>query len=155
MPNEAEVTLFPYHKALWVPFSRRNAHFPASFPFLSVLTRSTDIMETTDVVISGGGPVGTSLSLHLGKLNVKNVVLEREIVIPPWPRALSLLQDGVRAIQATGIYDQMFGNIAQGECRPTLFPLIEAHIAHRAGMGGVHQWHRTGSPTQTLHENGL
>lgn len=70
-------------------------------------------METTEIVISGGGPVGSILSVYLGQMNIDNVVLEREVEIPPYPRAFSLGEDGIRVFQGAGLYPSLFTEIGQ------------------------------------------
>ena len=67
--------------------------------------------ETTDVVICGCGPTGAALSGYLGKLSVKNVVLEREASITTDPRGIALDEDGIRIVQGLGLYDHFFKDI--------------------------------------------
>lgn len=72
-------------------------------------------MEETDVIISGCGPTGAMLSTLLGRYHVPNVVLEREPTITQDPRGIALDEDGIRHLQACGIYDKIFTDI--GECK--------------------------------------
>lgn len=72
-------------------------------------------MEETDVIISGCGPTGAMLSTLLGRYHVPNVVLEREASITRDPRGIALDEDGIRHLQACGIYDKIFTDI--GECQ--------------------------------------
>ena len=67
--------------------------------------------ETTDVLICGGGPTGALLSALLGQLRVSNVVLEREPEITTDPRGIALDEDGIRLLQAIGVYDQIYTEI--------------------------------------------
>lgn len=61
-------------------------------------------MEETQVLIVGGGPVGTLLSALLSKNHrLPNIVLERDTEIPPNPRAFSIGADGIRAMQDAGL----------------------------------------------------
>jgi 2-polyprenyl-6-methoxyphenol hydroxylase-like FAD-dependent oxidoreductase len=70
-------------------------------------------METTDVIIAGCGPTGAMLSALLGKTSVPNIVLERELEINTDPRGIALDEDGIRYLQACGIYDKIFSEIGQ------------------------------------------
>jgi 2-polyprenyl-6-methoxyphenol hydroxylase-like FAD-dependent oxidoreductase len=67
--------------------------------------------EQTEVVICGGGPTGALLSALLGDLQVPNIVLEREADITTDPRGIALDEDGIRALQAIGVYDRIFTEI--------------------------------------------
>ncbi|KAH7141795.1 hypothetical protein EDB81DRAFT_760644 [Dactylonectria macrodidyma] len=71
-------------------------------------------MEETDIVICGCGPTGAMLSTLLGRYGIANVVLEREPCITRDPRGIALDEDGIRHLQACGIYDKIFTDI--GEC---------------------------------------
>ena len=69
--------------------------------------------ETTGVIICGAGPTGSILSAILGHMNVANVVLEREGDITTDPRGIALDEDGIRLIQSIGMYERIYGRIAQ------------------------------------------
>ncbi|KAH0592480.1 hypothetical protein MHUMG1_09751 [Metarhizium humberi] len=73
--------------------------------------------ETTDVLICGCGPTGAMLSVLLGQHAVQNVVLERENEVNTDPRGIALDEDGIRCLQACGIYDKVFTSI--GQCMGT------------------------------------
>jgi 2-polyprenyl-6-methoxyphenol hydroxylase-like FAD-dependent oxidoreductase len=77
-----------------------------------------DPVETTDVIIVGCGPTGATLSTLLGQYGVKNIVLEREPEITTDPRGIALDEDGIRCLQACGIYDKIFTDI--GQCTGSL-----------------------------------
>ena len=70
--------------------------------------------ETTEVLICGGGPTGALLSALLGQLRVSNVVIEREPEITTDPRGIALDEDGIRMLQAIGVYDKIHTEI--GSC---------------------------------------
>ncbi|KAJ5593870.1 monooxygenase [Penicillium hispanicum] len=72
--------------------------------------------ETTDVLICGCGPTGAMLSGYLGKLGIKNVVLEKEAEITTDPRGIALDDDGIRLVQGLGLYEHIFTDI--GTCIP-------------------------------------
>ncbi|ETN41349.1 uncharacterized protein HMPREF1541_03284 [Cyphellophora europaea CBS 101466] len=67
--------------------------------------------EQTEVVICGGGPTGAMLSALLGLFRVPNIVLEREEGITTDPRGIALDEDGIRTLQAIGVYDKVFTEI--------------------------------------------
>ncbi|KAK7177862.1 putative monooxygenase [Paraphaeosphaeria sporulosa] len=70
-------------------------------------------METFDVIIAGCGPTGAMLSTLLGRYSVPNIVLERDPDINTDPRGIALDEDGIRYLQACGIYDKIFTEIGQ------------------------------------------
>jgi 2-polyprenyl-6-methoxyphenol hydroxylase-like FAD-dependent oxidoreductase len=70
--------------------------------------------ETTDVVICGCGPTGALLSAYLGRMGVRNIVLEKESGITTDPRGIALDEDGIRLIQGIGIYEHIYREI--GTC---------------------------------------
>lgn len=82
-------------------------------------------MEETDVIVSGCGPTGAMLSTLLGRYQVPNVVLEREPTITRDPRGIALDEDGIRHLQACGIYDKIFTDI--GGCK-LLRSLSTSHL---------------------------
>ena len=73
---------------------------------------ATDGVELTGVIICGGGPTGGLLSALLGRMNVPNVVLEKAADITTDPRGIALDEDGIRLLQAIGMYDRLFTRIA-------------------------------------------
>lgn len=73
--------------------------------------------EETSVVICGAGSTGAVLSTLLGCLGVPNIVLEREGNITNDPRGIALDEDGIRILQAIGIYERVFTEI--GSCMST------------------------------------
>ena len=75
---------------------------------------STMEIETTNVVMCGCGPTGAMLSVLLAKHGVRNIVLEQEESVNTDPRGIALDEDGIRCLQACGIYDKVFTDI--GKC---------------------------------------
>lgn len=75
----------------------------------------SDPIETTGVIICGGGPTGGLLSALLGRMSIPNIVLEREAEINTDPRGIALDEDGIRLLQAIGVYDRVFTRI--GMCK--------------------------------------
>ncbi|CAG9942525.1 unnamed protein product [Clonostachys rosea f. rosea IK726] len=82
-------------------------------------------VETTDVLVCGCGPTGAMLSVLLGRHGVQNIVLERDLEVNVDPRGIALDEDGVRYLQACGIYDKIFSEI--GQC-----------VGNFRFVGGVH-----------------
>ncbi|RDW75503.1 hypothetical protein BP6252_06645 [Coleophoma cylindrospora] len=74
-----------------------------------------DDYEATDVLIVGCGPTGAMLSALLGHQKVRNVVLDREPGITTDPRGIALDEDGIRLLQALGLYDDIYTSI--GSCK--------------------------------------
>jgi len=56
-----------------------------------------------DVVIAGAGPVGCTLSIALSALGVTNVVVERDPLVHPLPRAMLLDGELERALRQLGM----------------------------------------------------
>ena len=79
------------------------------------MAQQTSPVEETGVIICGGGPTGAILSSLLGDLKVPNVVLERDKDITTDPRGIALDEDGLRTLQAIGIYDKIYTEI--GTCK--------------------------------------
>ncbi|KAJ5125209.1 monooxygenase [Penicillium atrosanguineum] len=63
----------------------------------------TEEWETTDILICGCGPTGAMLSGYLGKLGVRNIVLEKEAAITTDPRGIALDDDAIRLMQGLGL----------------------------------------------------
>jgi len=73
------------------------------------------ISDTTDVVIVGCGPTGALLSALLGDFGINNIVLEKQSGINEDPRGITLDEDGIRLLQAIGLYDKIYTEI--GSCK--------------------------------------
>jgi len=82
--------------------------------------------ETTDVLICGCGPTGAMLSGYLGKLGVRNIILEKEADITTDPRGIALDDDGIRLIQGLGLYKHVFTEI--GSCKNIIH--LQRSIVH-------------------------
>ncbi|KAK5722044.1 hypothetical protein LTR17_014480 [Elasticomyces elasticus] len=80
---------------------------------------SEEETEATQVIICGGGPTGALLSALLGQYAVPNVVLEREPDVTTDLRGIALDEDGIRCIQAVGMYGRLHSQIAL--CHKMLF----------------------------------
>jgi 2-polyprenyl-6-methoxyphenol hydroxylase-like FAD-dependent oxidoreductase len=82
--------------------------------------------DTTDVVICGCGPTGALLSANLSRLGVRHIILEREPDITTDPRGIALDEDGIRSLQAVGIYEKIFTDIGQSEYCSTSFSAVRS-----------------------------
>ena len=69
--------------------------------------------ETTDVVIIGAGPTGLTLSTTLATQRVRNIVLEKDTEIWPYPRAFRNSESSFRALQAVGLGRKMYDDITR------------------------------------------
>ena len=69
--------------------------------------------ETFDVIICGGGPTGALLSANLSRLGIVHVLLERELDITTDPRGIALDEDGIRIMQAVGLYDKLYTDVGK------------------------------------------
>jgi 2-polyprenyl-6-methoxyphenol hydroxylase-like FAD-dependent oxidoreductase len=74
--------------------------------------------EETGVIICGGGPTGAVLSALLGRMNIPNIVLEKEREITTDPRGIALDEDGIRILQSIGLYDRIYTEI--GSCTTSI-----------------------------------
>lgn len=74
--------------------------------------RSSPGCETTGVVICGAGPTGALLSALLGRMDVPNILLEREEEIATDPRGIALDEEAIRLIQSIGKYHRVHKEIA-------------------------------------------
>jgi hypothetical protein len=77
-------------------------------------SKMIDNHETSEVVICGCGPTGAMLSCLLGRMGVKNIIIDQEEGITTDPRGIALDEDGIRALQSVGLYDDIYSKI--GRC---------------------------------------
>lgn len=101
--------------------------------------------ETTDVLICGCGPTGAMLSGYLGRMNVPNIILEKEDAVTTDPRGIALDDDGIRLMQGLGLYEHMFSSIGtckQSEMSIHFFRALPANnylgVPRVRFVGGVH-----------------
>ncbi|KAF8854801.1 FAD/NAD(P)-binding domain-containing protein [Acephala macrosclerotiorum] len=76
-------------------------------------------MEETTVVIVGAGPSGLALAVYLGRMNVKAIILEKELEVTEDPRAIAIAGDAVRISYQMGIGDVLVKDI--GDATGTLY----------------------------------
>ncbi|KAF2099872.1 FAD/NAD(P)-binding domain-containing protein [Rhizodiscina lignyota] len=72
-----------------------------------------ELTDTTDVIIIGAGPTGLTLSTTLHTHRVRNIVLEKDVDIWPYPRAFRNGENAWRALQAVGLTRQMYTEIME------------------------------------------
>lgn len=70
-------------------------------------------MDTTEIIVTGCGPTGAMVSSLLSQYSIPHVVLERDQVVNSDPRGIALDEDGIRCLQACGIYGKIFTEIGQ------------------------------------------
>lgn len=110
--------------------------------------RNESYPEIFDVIICGCGPTGAMLSVLLSLYGVRHMVIEREAEINADPRGIALDEDGIRCLQACGIYDKIFTDIGQCMHRTSppedgggaaLFSNASSGMTRFQFVGGVHQ----------------
>ncbi|KAF7563742.1 hypothetical protein G7046_g421 [Stylonectria norvegica] len=69
--------------------------------------------ETTDIIVCGCGPTGALVSVLLSKYSIPHTILEQDLEVNSDPRGIALDEDGIRCLQACGIYDKIFTEIGQ------------------------------------------
>ncbi|CAM1508577.1 Fc.00g054250.m01.CDS01 [Cosmosporella sp. VM-42] len=70
-------------------------------------------IETTDIIVCGCGPTGAMVSVLLSQYSIPHVVLEKDVEVNADPRGIALDEDGIRCLQACGIYEKIFTEIGQ------------------------------------------
>jgi len=86
-------------------------------------------METADVVVVGGGPVGLMLACELGLAGVRPVVLERMPARSPETKANGLVGQVVRFLDHRGLYERMGGGADIPRPVPSyLFGALPLHL---------------------------
>src|SRR5690606_6121634 len=71
-------------------------------------------MNRYPVVVIGSGPTGLLLANFLGLYGIKTLVLERAEGLLDEPRAVSIDDESLRALQAVGLVEQVLPSIVQG-----------------------------------------
>ena len=72
-------------------------------------------LEGYEVIIAGAGPVGLTLATLLGQHGVRTMVLEKDLIPPDSPRAVSLDDESLRIWQQCGLIDYIMPFVAQGD----------------------------------------
>jgi 3-(3-hydroxy-phenyl)propionate hydroxylase len=68
--------------------------------------------STCDVVIVGSGPTGLTLANLLGLNGIRTVLIERNLETVREPRAVSIDDESLRTMQATGLIDEVLRDVA-------------------------------------------
>jgi 3-(3-hydroxy-phenyl)propionate hydroxylase len=74
----------------------------------------TGIMEETDILVVGAGPTGLLLTCLLGSMGVRTVLIERNETTVQEPRAVSIDDESLRALQAAGLADKVAAITVKG-----------------------------------------
>ena len=75
----------------------------------------TILPRETDVIISGGGPVGLTLANLLGQAQIGVIILEKNDSPFDIPRAITLDDEGCRTIQAAALDKQFLPSTVRGK----------------------------------------
>ncbi len=68
---------------------------------------------STQIVIVGGGPNGIALAHYMGLYGIDTIVLELSPEILPYPRAVGMDDEALRALQTTGMADLVIRDMIQ------------------------------------------
>lgn len=63
------------------------------------------------MLIVGAGPTGLALAVNLGRMNIKTVLLEKELEVCEDPRGIAIAGDAVRVSYQLGIGDVLVSKI--------------------------------------------
>lgn len=72
------------------------------------------LLGTFDVIIAGAGPTGLVLANLLGAAGVSTLVVERNPTTVQEPRAVSIDDESLRTIQATGLLETVMAQVVPG-----------------------------------------
>lgn len=70
--------------------------------------------EETDVLVVGAGPTGLLLTNLLGSMGVRTILIERNETTVPEPRAVSIDDESLRALQAAGLAERIAAITVKG-----------------------------------------
>ncbi|MCM2474563.1 bifunctional 3-(3-hydroxy-phenyl)propionate/3-hydroxycinnamic acid hydroxylase [Rhizobium sp. CG5] len=73
-----------------------------------------DAREETDVLVVGAGPTGLLLANLLGSMGVSTILIERNETTVPEPRAVSIDDESLRALQAAGLAEKIAAITVKG-----------------------------------------
>jgi 3-(3-hydroxy-phenyl)propionate hydroxylase len=68
---------------------------------------------TTDVLVVGAGPCGVVLASLLGVYGVRAIVIDRELDVLDYPRAVGIDDESLRTCQSIGLVDQVLADTLQ------------------------------------------
>lgn len=71
----------------------------------------SDVSFDVDVVVVGAGPIGLVLSNYLGKFGIKTLLVEKNDSTVSEPRAVSIDDESLRAIQGINLADTVTGSL--------------------------------------------
>jgi len=76
--------------------------------------RDGPVVPDFPVVIVGAGPTGLTLANLLGRYGLTALIVERNETTVQEPRAVSIDDESLRTLQASGVIDQVLGSIVSG-----------------------------------------
>ena len=109
--------------------------------------------EGYEVIIAGAGPVGLTLANLLGQHGVRTLVLEKDLIPPDGPRAVSLDDESLRIWQQCGLIDAIMPFVAQGNegdvvftyrtrTGKAIFNMVQRDRPYGYARGNVFLFHR-------------
>ena len=109
--------------------------------------------ESYEVIIAGAGPVGLTLANLLGQHGVRTLVLEKDLIPPDGPRAVSLDDESLRIWQQCGLIDDIMPFLAQGDegdvvftyrtrTGKSIFDMVQSGRPYGYARGNVFLFHR-------------
>jgi len=108
----------------------------------------------TDVAVVGAGPCGTTLANLLGRAGVRTVVLDREPVVTPYPRAVAIDDKSLRTLQTAGLLDDVLPDLIRNV--PIRYHSSTGRVlAHVGPSGRPYGWPRRNLFLQPLLERAL
>jgi 3-(3-hydroxy-phenyl)propionate hydroxylase len=109
--------------------------------------------ENYEVIIVGAGPVGLTLANLLGQHGIRTLILEKELITPDAPRAVSLDDESLRIWQQCGLIEAIMPFVAQGDegdvvftyrarTGKALFSMVQRGRPYGYARGNVFLFHR-------------
>ena len=71
-------------------------------------------VNKTDVLIVGAGPTGLLLANLLGTMGIKTVIVDRNESTVTEPRAVSIDDESMRALQSAGLSNEVLKIVTRG-----------------------------------------
>lgn len=69
----------------------------------------------TSVLVVGAGPCGTTIANLLGVYGIDAVVIDKDVDIPPFPRAVGVDDESLRVFQAAGLAEHLHADMIQNQ----------------------------------------
>src|SRR5271168_1320073 len=111
-------------------------------------------MDTPDVVIVGAGPSGVILANLLGHAGIETVLIDREIDVLDYPRAVGIDDESLRTLQSVGLADEVVKDMIPNT--PVRYYSSDGHcFAHVKPTERPFGWPRRNNFLQPLFERTL